>query len=46
MTYGYTGKIAEVDLSTGEIKDLKLSDEILKDFVGGRGLGTKSSGID
>jgi len=41
MTYGYTGKIAEVDLSTGEIKDLKLSDDILKTYVGGRGLGTK-----
>ena len=41
MTYGYTGKIAEVDLSSGEIKDLKLPKEILKTYVGGRGLGTK-----
>ena len=41
MTYGYTGKIAEVDLTSGKITDLKLDESILKDYVGGRGLATK-----
>lgn len=38
---GYYGKLLEVNLSTGEIKKSNLSKQILKDYLGGRGLGTK-----
>jgi aldehyde:ferredoxin oxidoreductase len=38
---GYAGKMLEVNLSTQRIKNLRPSDEILKDYVGGRGLATK-----
>ncbi|MBN1683610.1 aldehyde ferredoxin oxidoreductase [Candidatus Bathyarchaeota archaeon] len=41
MTYGYTGKIAEVDLSISKISDLHINEKILKEYVGGRGLGVK-----
>lgn len=36
---GYTGKILDIDLSTGSIKELSLSEEDAKKFLGGRGLG-------
>jgi aldehyde:ferredoxin oxidoreductase len=38
---GYAGKMLEIDLSTQRIKNLRLSDEILEDYVGGRGLATR-----
>ncbi|RJS77636.1 aldehyde ferredoxin oxidoreductase [Candidatus Bathyarchaeota archaeon] len=38
---GYAGKFLEIDLSSGKISETKFSDEILKDYVGGRGLATK-----
>jgi aldehyde:ferredoxin oxidoreductase len=38
---GYAGKMLEVNLSTQRIENLRPSDEILKDYVGGRGLATK-----
>jgi len=38
---GYAGKFLEVDLSTGNIKETKYSDSILKEYVGGRGLAAK-----
>jgi aldehyde:ferredoxin oxidoreductase len=38
---GYYGKLLEVNLSTREIKKSNLSKQILKDYLGGRGLGTK-----
>jgi len=41
MILGYAGKFLEVNLSTQSIKEVKFSDEVLKDFVGGRGLATK-----
>jgi aldehyde:ferredoxin oxidoreductase len=41
MILGYAGKILEVNLSTGNIKDIKFDDDILKDYVGGRGLAAK-----
>jgi len=41
MILGYAGKFLEVNLSTQNIKEVRLSDEVLKDFVGGRGLATK-----
>jgi len=41
MISGYAGKFLEVDLSTKNIKEVKFSDEILMDYVGGRGLAAK-----
>jgi aldehyde:ferredoxin oxidoreductase len=41
MIQGYAGKFLDIDLSTQTIKETKFSDEILKDYVGGRGLATK-----
>lgn len=38
--YGYTGKILQVDLSTGELATLQTSDYAPK-FLGGRGIGAK-----
>ncbi|RJS91539.1 aldehyde ferredoxin oxidoreductase [Candidatus Bathyarchaeota archaeon] len=41
MPRGYAGKFLEVDLSSEEIKDLTFDEEILRNFVGGRGLAAK-----
>ncbi|MEM3626783.1 MAG: aldehyde ferredoxin oxidoreductase N-terminal domain-containing protein [Candidatus Bathyarchaeia archaeon] len=41
MIFGYAGKFLEVDLSEGNVKELKFEDNILKDYIGGRGLATK-----
>lgn len=41
MILGYAGKFLDIDLSTQTIKETKFSDEILKDYMGGRGLATK-----
>ncbi len=41
MKGGYIGKFLRVDLSSGGIKEEKISEEILRDFIGGRGLGVK-----
>jgi aldehyde:ferredoxin oxidoreductase len=41
MILGYAGKFLDIDLSTQTIKETKLSDDVLKNYVGGRGLGTK-----
>jgi aldehyde:ferredoxin oxidoreductase len=38
---GYAGKFLEIDLSSNQFKELKFSDEILRDYVGGRGLAAK-----
>ena len=38
---GYAGKVLRVDLSTGKITDEHFSEEILRQFVGGAGLGAK-----
>ena len=38
-TYGYRGKLLRVNLTTGKIAVVPLSDELLCNFVGGRGLG-------
>jgi len=35
------GKFLRVNLSTGGIKEEKFSDDVLKGFIGGRGLGVK-----
>jgi aldehyde:ferredoxin oxidoreductase len=41
MIFGYAGKFLEVDLSTETIKDVSFSDEVLREYVGGRGLAAK-----
>jgi len=41
MIFGYAGKFLEIDLSNEKISETRLSDEVLKDYVGGRGLATK-----
>ncbi|MEM4649884.1 MAG: aldehyde ferredoxin oxidoreductase N-terminal domain-containing protein, partial [Candidatus Bathyarchaeia archaeon] len=39
--YGYTGKLLEVDLSNKKINEIKIDEEILKQYIGGRGLAVK-----
>ncbi len=41
MILGYAGKLLEVNLSNGKTKELQLDDDLLKDYIGGRGLATK-----
>ena len=41
MILGYAGKFLEVNLSTESIKETTFDDDIMKDYVGGRGLATK-----
>lgn len=41
MGNGYNGKIARINLTTGEIRSEELDLELAKKFIGGRGLGTK-----
>jgi aldehyde:ferredoxin oxidoreductase len=41
MIKGYAGKFLDIDLSSQTIKETKFSDEILKSYLGGRGLATK-----
>ncbi|MEM2793653.1 MAG: aldehyde ferredoxin oxidoreductase C-terminal domain-containing protein [Candidatus Methanomethylicia archaeon] len=39
--FGYNGKILEVDLTREKIEEIKLEEEVLKRFIGGRGLAVK-----
>ncbi len=41
MLEGYAGKILEVDLDSGELKDFPLDEEMAKMYLGGKGLGLK-----
>src|SRR4030043_196743 len=41
MIKGYAGKLLEVNLSTKLIKTVAISDEVLKDYIGGRSLAAK-----
>ncbi|MEM3828585.1 MAG: aldehyde ferredoxin oxidoreductase N-terminal domain-containing protein, partial [Conexivisphaerales archaeon] len=41
MIWGYAGMFLEVDLSAKSVKEVRFSDEILKEYVGGRGLAAK-----
>lgn len=41
MQTSYNGKLARINLSTGEIKVEQLNMDLAKKFIGGRGLGTK-----
>lgn len=38
---GYAGKFLEVDLSSGNIKEIKIGENILRQYIGGRGLAVK-----
>ena len=40
--YGYRGKVLQVDLSTGEIKTEDLPQELLVNYLGGRGLNMQA----
>src|SRR5512136_274242 len=39
--YGWMGKALEVDLSSGKSRSFDLDPEMLRLFIGGRGLGTR-----
>jgi len=39
--HGYAGKFAEIDLTTQKIKAITFSEDVLKSFIGGRGLAAK-----
>jgi aldehyde:ferredoxin oxidoreductase len=39
--FGYMGRILKVDLSTGKMEDYELEQGILRDYLGGRGIGIK-----
>jgi aldehyde:ferredoxin oxidoreductase len=41
MLGGYAGKILDVNLETGELKDIPLDEEVLKMYIGGKGFGLK-----
>ena len=41
MTGGYAGKILRVNLTEGKITEEKPSDELIKNYIGGRGWGIK-----
>ncbi len=41
MILGYAGKFLEVDLSTEQVREVKYSDDVLREYVGGRGLAAK-----
>src|SRR5512136_3482493 len=38
---GYHGRILEIDLTSGEIRDKALDPNVVLDYLGGRGLGTR-----
>jgi len=41
MVRGYAGKILDIDLSDESIKTISLEEEILRQYIGGRGLAVK-----
>jgi aldehyde:ferredoxin oxidoreductase len=41
MLYGYKGKLLHIDLTKEESKTIPLPEELLKKYLGGRGLGAK-----
>ncbi len=41
MGNGYFGKVLKVDLSSGNLEEKKVPDEVFKNFLGGYGLGAK-----
>jgi aldehyde:ferredoxin oxidoreductase len=41
MARGYMGKILSVDLTTGQIKEEALDEQLCRDYIGGYGIGAK-----
>jgi aldehyde:ferredoxin oxidoreductase len=41
MIFGYAGKFLEFNLSTENVNEIRFDDDVLKEYVGGRGLATK-----
>ncbi len=41
MSRGYAGKFLDVDLSTERVEEVTFEDEVLRNYVGGRGLAAK-----
>lgn len=41
MIFGYAGKFLEVDLSARSVKEVRFSDDVLRECIGGRGLAAK-----
>ena len=41
MICGYSGKLLEIDLTNSNIKEFRLNDALLKEYIGGRGLAVK-----
>ena len=41
MSGGYTGRMGFVDLSTGEVREEQLDENLARDFIGGHGLGVR-----
>lgn len=39
MTDGYAGKILRIDLTSQKIQEEELSDQVLRKFMGGVGIG-------
>ena len=37
----YTGKILDIDLSSGTFKTTKIKDDVIRKFIGGAGLAAK-----
>jgi aldehyde:ferredoxin oxidoreductase len=46
MVGGYAGKFLEVDLEQEKIKNTVFSEQILRDYLGGRASEPRSSGTD
>jgi len=38
LTRGYAGKLLEIDLSSEKVREVSLSEDVLKSYIGGRGL--------
>ena len=41
MVGGYSGKYAEIDLTSGSVKETRIPEDLLRQYVGGRGLASK-----
>ncbi|RJS86014.1 aldehyde ferredoxin oxidoreductase [Candidatus Bathyarchaeota archaeon] len=41
MAGGYAGKLLEIDLNSQSVKEVKLEDSVLRQYIGGRGLAAK-----
>jgi aldehyde:ferredoxin oxidoreductase len=39
--YGWSGRALEINLETKDVKEFQLDEKILRDYIGGRGLGVK-----